>query len=118
MSKEITIQILQVAKSKLTPESWFQNAHDFGDGGYVSGHHFCFFLALAQAETEVVQGRIGAGKELCAAVIPRLEKVASNGDYGPGDTGQIVDWNDVPGRTLQQVHSKIDEVIASLQSEV
>ena len=116
MSNETNIQILQLAKSKLTPESWFQEKTDFGPEGYDTEKHCCFYLALCKASREC--DLLTVSQSLCRQVAANLEQVRDGRWAWAKDDpiGKIIDWNDVPGRTVEEVHAKIDEAIAGLQA--
>lgn len=114
------LQILTHAKEVLTPESWFQNGFDGGlttpqkEG--VDGS--CLALALgAYYKEEATNWYLpGQESERAKASFAVLRALGSPNPKAP-DHGPMWKFNDAPGRTLEEVHAKIDEAITLLKAD-
>ena|SRR6185437_8465533 len=83
--------ILLLAKTQLTPETWRQG------GEAVADDCCCAFIALFRATVG------GSDKAV---------KLAERALYQATGSTSIVDWNDTPGRTLDEIHAAFDRAIA------
>lgn len=92
-------EILRAAKERLTPDTWGQGS----GGGCLSDGRTCAGIAIDDARFEL--SATPAARE--AAILFVYDVIGTNG---------IIDWNDEPGRTLEQVHAAFDKAIALAES--
>jgi len=90
-----TVEILRKAKALLTPETWGQGNE--GAGMPPEGR-MCAGIAIDFA---------------CNGQTQSFERAQANGAFRmAAQTTDIPGWNDVPGRTLDEVHAAFDKAIA------
>lgn len=103
------IELLNITKAALTHETWRQAQPE----GFPMSCT-CLALALSASDEYKPEGNLEKTKARIA-----IFTVIKGEAPGKEENQHAVMWkfNDAPGRTLEEVHAKIDEAIALLKAD-